>query len=134
MTVFELIDQGIPLHKIAMSASIHPNIVFAIALDYTELSSAVLVPHTMVSEMNKLDLEGTFPIKKAEDIMALLHSAVKESKCPFCKSGHRTKACRSCVEHQVTSALKKREAREAKSKMNEPDDSFQVSDDESDSK
>lgn len=94
--VFALLRQERTLIDIQIETGLHPTVVAAIVRDYTELSNAILIDRGMLEEIEKLPLEGTFPIRTARGLVTILRNAAKEHRCVRCQR-KRSRFCGACA-------------------------------------
>ena len=108
--VFAELEKGVTVIQCVQSLAIHPSKVEAIAYAYANLSDTIILDALTVRAINELPLDGTFPITKASDVLALLSLP---DKCALCqkKSKHM---CTSCAIPYVRRKLLK-EQRNARS-------------------
>lgn len=86
---------GDTLLDIVQSLRIHPRVMESIAMDYARLKGCILLLKPHVDTLNRMPVEGDFPLEDADAIVKAVGLALREAMCESC--GNRPKrVCRSC--------------------------------------
>ena len=95
--VFELLNAGTPLHHIVMKTKLDPFAVRRIQQIYDEMAGSITVPKSILDQMNRCMLPGTFPLRSATDILQILKNCETERICPDCSDARSADRCASCI-------------------------------------
>ena len=93
--VFDLLDQDKGLVAIVQETGLHPLVVQSIAIAYAEMGGAIIVSRSNMDKINKLTLDGNFPITNDEDLLDVLVSC-SETYCTNCKKRPKV-ICKHCA-------------------------------------
>jgi len=93
--VFEMIRLGTSLRDIVVQTGLHPTTVKAINADYEECEGGIYLPTEIVDELNKLPLDGAFPLQTAYAVLEMCKKAARGGVCLACKS-RQSKLCVTC--------------------------------------
>lgn len=93
---FELLREGKAPADLVSALDVHPAVAAAIVEDFARLSRMILIPRPMLEKLDRLPLDGSFPLESADDVWNLCASAVAELKCRKCHGRSRT-YCKSCA-------------------------------------
>jgi hypothetical protein len=93
--VFEALARGMTVRDIVREYGIHYEAVMLLADKYSIADGGIFLRPEEVDAINKLPLDGCFPVKTGADIVALLEEASRE-KCEECVKRPR-RYCRTCV-------------------------------------
>lgn len=86
---------GDTLLDIVQSLRLHPRIMEAIAVDFARLKGCILLLKPHVDALNRMPVEGDFPLEDAESVLKAVGLALQEAMCEAC--GKRPKkVCRGC--------------------------------------
>jgi len=91
--------------------TIHPAKIRAILCEYEAMSGGVFLDASIVAAINELPLDGTFPVTKASDILALLSGKSGAPSCCLCKK-RASQLCKACSIPYVRKQLQAEEAQE----------------------
>lgn len=125
VTVFKMLEAGKTLVQTVLDSNLHPNIVEAVALDYARMTGTLLIPQFFMDQINKLTLEGTFPIKDAPGLLEVMELAANDLSCTSCGKRSRS-VCGVCVKVTVRDALREERVRvkateaDAEAEVHEP--------------
>lgn len=93
--VFAMLQAGERLDKIVTALSLHPQIVRVAAADFAVMSNSFVIRGHVMEQINKLPLDGVFPIESDEELLEILKT-VSYGTCTLCKSKPRS-ICRHCA-------------------------------------
>lgn len=102
--VFALLSQGVSLTDIHLRVRLHPVIILAVQRDWARMHGAMIVPLDVIEEINKLPLEGTFPITTPKELYDILLLASQEKKCGQCKVRPIAHTCLACTKKSLYQA------------------------------
>jgi hypothetical protein len=92
---FEMLTDGDSLIEIVQAVRIHPRKLEQIAKDFARLQGAILLDKAQVDAINKLPVEGDFPLETSEAIFDAIRLALQEGTCESCHKSLK-KVCRPC--------------------------------------
>jgi hypothetical protein len=93
--VFAALDSGLALKECVKRFAIHPSIIEAIAAAWARLDEGLFVSGEVMSELNRLPLNGTFPVTGDRELLNILKDAATEL-CVQCGSRAR-QVCAQCA-------------------------------------
>jgi len=93
--------------------TVHPAKIRAIVHEYEKMSGAILLDVDTVNSINELPLDGTFPVTKASDILALLTVSASGAPCAVCTKRPRH-LCKTCAIPFVRKQLQKEHEKNAR--------------------
>lgn len=98
LLVFKLLSAGKPLHEVFLESQIHPVILKNIFRDYETFSNCIFVMKDTLDEINKLSLDGPFPVTSSGEILELLKiaSSASDATCKTC-SKREPVLCHTCA-------------------------------------
>lgn len=94
-TVFKALREGKALDAIVIEHAVHPHIVKAAAEAYAGLRDSLFVGPEIVRELEKLPLDGEFPIRTGNQLLDMVRDALTEAACVECQKKTR-KVCLAC--------------------------------------
>lgn len=103
---FRLLEAGKSLVQIVLETELHAAVVSSINDDYANMKAAIVVPKAALDVINKLPLDGTFPVRDATHLLEILESAVADLACEQCVKRKRA-VCTGCARDQVRAALRR---------------------------
>jgi len=92
-----MLEKGLNPIQIVTELGLHPTIVYTIIRDYTLIKGGIWIPGDVMETLNKVPLEGIFPITTAEGILELCITASNELLCKKCKVKRRPNQCKGCL-------------------------------------
>lgn len=95
--VLVMIRDGISPTDIVLRTGLHPAVVQTIRRDAAALEGGLYIPKDVMDLINKLPLDGTFPVTSSRQIIDMLMSAVKVLECSRCGKRPRSKICKDCL-------------------------------------
>jgi hypothetical protein len=102
--VFDALDAGKTLIQCVKECMVMPTTVEELAIVYSRLNGTMLLPKAALDTINALPLEGAFPLRDADSLVAVLQTAAADS-CKSCNI--RTKAyCKACAIKLATKAMR----------------------------
>ena len=119
IAMFEALSQGKTLLEAVIVAKVHPNVARKICAEWESLSGAIVLTKEHMGIINELPLEGTFPIKSATELVAML----KKQSNDFCSECHERPRvhCAICTKKVANRAVRDyRQKLEALSAPTEP--------------
>ena len=100
--VFEMIEQGLPPHRIAIEARLHPRVVDQIRYDYDQMAGAMTIPKSILDQINRLQrLPGSFPLRSPTDVLEVMRAAEEERTCPTCQKRASAADCAVCIKAEL---------------------------------
>jgi len=114
LIVFKMIKDGMSFEDIVLKSKIHPRMVRGIVREYQNLAGAIVVYKEFVDKINKLPLNGTFPITDGEGIFDVLNLAADDSRCATCQRNPKSSHCSACERKKVIKNIAVRQARAPK--------------------
>lgn len=101
--VFDALDEGKSLVQCVKECLVLPATVELIAAAYARLTGAMFLSKKTMDVVNGLSLEGTFPLRGEDDLLAVLQTAAKDT-CKTCNTRSRV-FCKPCALKVVTKAM-----------------------------
>jgi hypothetical protein len=98
------------LPKIVLLVGLHPTVFDSIYREYKKLSGSVLVSEEIMAEINKLSLDGDFPVKTGEELLAVMKLAAGDPKCALCKQRPPQNICNKCAQANFQRRMQQRAA------------------------
>lgn len=95
-TVFRALREGKALDDIVIEHAVHPHIVKAAAEAFAQLRGCLFLPAEFVRELEKLPIDGEFPVTSSDALAEMLRSALVENSCTECNRKTR-KVCLGCA-------------------------------------
>lgn len=95
-TVFRALHAGKTLHEIVIENTLHPAIVEAASRAYAHLQGGLYLTGKYMAELEKLPIDGEFPVSGGEQLVEMLREALTETACAECKRKAR-KVCLGCA-------------------------------------
>lgn len=97
--VFKELDLKKHPADIVQELVIHPDIVKSIFLAWKDLRGGLYIPQAIMDKINKLPLEGSFPVRTPEQLLQNLEESAAATlpQCGKCKKNYR-ELCRTCAE------------------------------------
>lgn len=108
LKVIELLETGMSMDRVFLAVKLHPVIVQSIQRDWARMQGGVFVPQPILDEINRLPLEGQFPISSARELYEVLELASKEKKCGQCKKRAISHTCLACAKRSLYQAKRTR--------------------------
>lgn len=93
--VFALLASKTTLVEIVLSTGFHPATVQSIAEDYAEMSDAIILTRDNVTKINRLTLDGNFPLTNGDDLVSVLETCA-ETRCTNCNKRSKS-ICTYCA-------------------------------------
>ncbi len=85
---------------------IHPDKIEGILRSYERIAGAIVINSDKAAIINKMPLDGVFPVVDADGIIALLQASAKEPSCSSCGKRPRV-MCKTCAFPYVKKQLEK---------------------------
>ncbi len=95
-TVFKALREGKALDDIVIEFTVHPFIVKAAAEAFAQLRGGLYISADKMKELEKMPIDGEWPIQSDTQFMEMLQGALEESACEGCKKKKR-KVCLGCA-------------------------------------
>lgn len=95
-TVFKALREGKALDDIVIEHGVHPLIVKAASEAYAQLRGSLFVSAERMRELEKMPIDGEWPIQNDVQLIEMLRGALEESSCEKCKRKTR-KVCLACA-------------------------------------
>ena len=106
--VLEMLHAQVPILQIVLQTKMLPQVVKRIQQEYDELVGSVTVPKMILDQMNKLTrLNGSFPLRSATDILAIMKTAEQDRSCPRCMKARSLALCGGCYRAELASIAEK---------------------------
>lgn len=99
--VLEMLDQQIPILRIVLETKLLPQVVRRIQMEYDEMVGSLTIPKRVLDQMNKLPLEGSFPLRFATDILEIMQAALQIRACTTCERTRAMSVCSRCFKNQL---------------------------------
>lgn len=93
--MFAALKSDTSVEDCIISLKIHPRAALAIKQAWDEVRGAVTLSREGLARVEKMGLEGTFPITTSEELMEVLENAGQERACSTCRK-RPASMCRSC--------------------------------------
>lgn len=93
--VFTELDKGRSPVQIVEMLKVHPRAVRAIASDYYDMKECIVLTPATIARMNRLPLDGAFPLTTEADVFAVMENAAKE-QCLVCGKAPK-RYCQPCA-------------------------------------
>ena len=94
--VFSCLDENMTLPHIVVHHKIHPDAVMAAARAYQRMQGGLMLSGSFVSRLEKLPLDGEFPVQTENQLLEMLQSALTDTACSECQKRTR-KVCLACA-------------------------------------
>lgn len=94
--MFQELENGAGCIECVIKLGIHPEAARAIYRVWNELRRHVVLFRPELERIEKMGLDGTFPIEDAPGLMDVIESAARERECTACHRRPGT-VCRACV-------------------------------------
>jgi len=94
--VFRALGEGKTLLSIVIESCLHPAVVEAAARAFAQLQGGLHLGAASLREMEKLPMDGEFPIQSEQQFVEMLRSALEEAACGECQKKTR-KVCLACA-------------------------------------
>lgn len=95
-TVFKALREGKALDDIVIEHAVHPLIVKAASEAFAQLRGSLFLSAEFLRELEKLPIDGEFPVTSSEALAVMLRDALVEGACGECKRKTR-KVCLACA-------------------------------------
>lgn len=119
--VFRALNAGKDAITTVLETGVHPRVVEAAALDWARMNAGFLMTKEYLDIINKLPLEGNFPVTTPEGLIELLRGAAADVACTTC--GLRTRSvCTPCMNKKVRDKVREVVTKLERSGVDEPDD------------
>ena len=103
--VFTLIGEGFTMVQIQVKTQLHPTVLRAIHKEFQHFERSILVPYSILAQMNRLTLPGNFPLQNATDIYEVMRSAAEAGMCPNCNEQPCASQCVVCLRKRFMDAM-----------------------------
>lgn len=94
--VFKALREGKTLDDIVIEASVHPLVVRAAAEAFAQLRGGLFVSAACMSELEKMPIDGEFPVQGDVQLIEMLRGALIDTACSECRKRKR-KVCLACA-------------------------------------
>lgn len=107
VSVFTMLRSGLAVDEIFLKTKIHPGVIHTIIKDYELLTKSIILSRAKVDELNKLSLEGNFPLATADDVVEVMKLAAQGRLCPTCTKRPHSDQCERCTRHRVIKSMER---------------------------
>lgn len=107
-TVFKALREGKTLDEIVIEYGVHPLIVKAASDAFAQLRGGFFVSSDSARALERLPIDGEFPVQTGEQLIELLRAALEEAACEECQKKTR-KVCLACARNLARKGRKTEE-------------------------
>lgn len=107
-TVFKALRDGKTLDEIVVEHAVHPLIVKAASDAFAQLRGGFFVSSDSARALEKLPIDGEFPVQTGEQLIEMLSTALEEAACEECQKKTR-KVCLACARNLARKGRKTEE-------------------------
>lgn len=102
--IMSRLKKNMPMHEIFLETKLHPVIIQSVQRDWARMHQGMFLSKDDLDDINKLPLEGSFPITTPRELYEVLLIASKDKPCGQCNQRPRSGTCLSCARKAIYAA------------------------------